>query len=311
MPIKFTHEQAVKKLAEGGFDILETYINAFTKVLMMCRNCNSTKSIKPILVFQGNTTSCGCKANLTKSLSHRWTGYGEINGEYWGDLLRNAKSRNIEVKITIKDAWNLYRVQKGKCYLTGEDIPFRDTHRGFDIASLDRVDSSLGYIPGNLIWIRKEVNRMKIDFSLSRVIYLAHLVTNPIEIVNDLGLDVNSSKHRGRWMGYGTITGKWFNRFKSNAINRNIAFNVTIEEIWSLYQKQQGCCHITGLPIFFKKGVVHILHPDTASLDRIDNTKDYSLSNIMITHKDINVMRNKYHLDQFKIWMKKISDRNL
>lgn len=37
-------------------------------------------------------------------------------------------------------------------------------------ASLDRIDSSLGYIEGNVQWINKEINYMKMDLPQDKFI---------------------------------------------------------------------------------------------------------------------------------------------
>jgi len=62
--------------------------------------------------------------------------------------------------------------QDKKCALSGVDIGFSkktiDKHE--TTASLDRIDSSKGYIIENIQWIHKEVNRMKMDMDETRFI---------------------------------------------------------------------------------------------------------------------------------------------
>lgn len=41
---------------------------------------------------------------------------------------------------------------------------------------------------------------------------------------------------------------------------------------------------------------------NTASLDRIDNTRGYHLSNVHWIHKDLNRMRNTFTIKQFVDW---------
>jgi hypothetical protein len=72
--------------------------------------------------------------------------------------------------------------------------------------------------------------------------------------------------------------------------------SLTIEQAWELYQKQEGKCALSGLPIFFpatNKGEF------TASLDRIDSSKGYIEGNVQWVHKDINIMKNKFPQDYF------------
>lgn len=101
-----------------------------------------------------------------------------------------------------------------------------------------------------------------------------------------------SGKDVYNYTGYEDITGARWYVIRSNAEKRNLLFEITKEEVWSLLQKQDNKCALTGLPISFKDG--------TASVDRIDNQKGYFLDNITIVHKDINVMRNKFTVEYFK-----------
>ncbi len=52
-------------------------------------------------------------------------------------------------------------------------------------------------------------------------------------------------------------------------------------------------CALTDLPLNF-----HTKHKN-ASLDRIDNTKGYTIDNIQWVHKDINWMKGTFTQDQF------------
>ena len=52
--------------------------------------------------------------------------------------------------------------QRFRCSLSG--LPIRlptDTYDKASTASLDRIDSSKGYIPGNVQWVHKKINMMK------------------------------------------------------------------------------------------------------------------------------------------------------
>ena len=44
-------------------------------------------------------------------------------------------------------------------------ISFPTKSTGIRTASLDRIDSSKGYVPGNIQWVHKDVNWMKGSFT--------------------------------------------------------------------------------------------------------------------------------------------------
>jgi hypothetical protein len=91
-----------------------------------------------------------------------WKGYGDIGGWYWGQVLENARRRNIEVSVTIEEAWELFVQQNRKCALSGLDLGFSDwRHRNETTASFDRINSLLPYMSGNVQWIHKKIQPMK------------------------------------------------------------------------------------------------------------------------------------------------------
>jgi len=116
------------------------------------------------------------------------------------------------------------------------------------------------------------------------------------------------NKKHPKWMGCGDISGQFWAAIKGSARRRKpvqIPFEITIDEAWSLYQKQQGRCALSGVRIEFapkssKKG--------TASLDRINSSESYCINNVQWVHKDVNLMKNSLDEDQFIKWCNTISN---
>jgi len=81
-----------------------------------------------------------------------------------------------------------------------------------------------------------------------------------------------------------------FNKYKKQAISRNIFWNLTVEDLKNIYT---GKCELSNqnISISYKN--------TTASLDRIDSKKDYTKDNIQWLHKDINMLKNKYEQSYF------------
>lgn len=129
---------------------------------------------KIVIVRRGHLTdkgtqSCGC-SRQGKASSH-WTGYGDISGGFYCTIQQNAKRRKIDFNVGIDYLWKLFQQQNGRCALSGEEIslpPEGMKYRSIDkkkTASLDRIDSSKGYVEGNVQWVHKDVNFMKYCFS--------------------------------------------------------------------------------------------------------------------------------------------------
>lgn len=95
-----------------------------------------------------------------------WCGYKEISGTLWKQIKNSANVRNLLFRINIKYIWRLFLKQDRKCALSGIELKFDSRQRIKDgNASLDRIDSSKGYIKGNVQWVHKDLNTMKMDLT--------------------------------------------------------------------------------------------------------------------------------------------------
>lgn len=78
----------------------------------------------------------------------------------------SATKKNLEINITPHFMWNLYLKQDKKCALSGVDIYVDQFDTTKSTASLDRIDSNIGYLIGNCQWVLRDINKMKLDFSM-------------------------------------------------------------------------------------------------------------------------------------------------
>lgn len=80
---------------------------------------------------------------------------GELSKTEYTRYKRSAEKRGLEFAVSIEYLWNLFVEQKQICAITGDYIScIKD-------ASLDRIDSSKGYIEGNVQWVTKQANLSK------------------------------------------------------------------------------------------------------------------------------------------------------
>lgn len=150
----------------------------------LCRcECGRTHDVLSTHLVQQKVTHCGC--DPYRGRSHRqWTGHGEISGNKWDSIKRGADGskgrRVIEFSITIEYAWSLFLKQKRLCALSGLQICFEHTTTQTTnscTASLDRIDSSVGYVEGNVQWLHKDINRMKNSFNQDYFVELCQNVS--------------------------------------------------------------------------------------------------------------------------------------
>lgn len=84
----------------------------------------------------------------------------------------SAKKRNLEYNLDEEYLYNLFELQKGLCYYTGVPMKLvsvdnKENNRAdYDVLSVDRIDSSLGYIQDNVVLCLNMINMMKSDMKL-------------------------------------------------------------------------------------------------------------------------------------------------
>jgi hypothetical protein len=107
------------------------------------------------------------------------------------------------------------------------------------------------------------------------------------------------------------ISGHMFQQLKASAKMRNIEFNLDIEYLTDLFDKQNQKCSLTGMNLVFAENAkLHQKGFTTASLDRIDNTKGYIKGNVWWVHKRINIMKRTDSVKDFIEWCDKVSNYN-
>ena len=74
---------------------------------------------------------------------------------------------------------DLFLQQDCKCALTGVPIAFTRKYKGKGVnqtASLDRINSKVGYTPNNIQWVHKSVNVIKWDWDLEELYHWCELL---------------------------------------------------------------------------------------------------------------------------------------
>lgn len=140
-------------------------------------------------IRRSKNSSCGCFSKQGNKNAN-WKGYGEISSDFWySHIVRSANgSKNgnqirkpKELTLTIEEAWDLFIKQNRKCALTDLDLyfPKKGKDKTYN-ASLDRIDSSKGYIQGNVQWVHKDVNIMKNKYKQEYFLEMCKLISNKI-----------------------------------------------------------------------------------------------------------------------------------
>lgn len=106
--------------------------------------------------------------------------FGDIHRSYIYLLKDRAKRKRLKFNLDGNYLWNLFLAQNRKCRFSGLDLVFPkawgEKSKTEITASLDRIDSNLGYIKGNVQWVHKTINTMKMNLSDRDFIYLCKKV---------------------------------------------------------------------------------------------------------------------------------------
>jgi hypothetical protein len=157
------------------------------KILVKCV-CGNTQMVKPTYVTNNKKESCKACFKPPRGNNHyKWGGVDSIPGTVLYGIksrVRRAATEGkiIDLNITTEYLAKIYQEQGGRCALTGVPIEASITNtksRGrVWTASVDRIDSSKGYIEGNIQWLHKDINRMKWDLDTQEFIKLCKLVAD-------------------------------------------------------------------------------------------------------------------------------------
>lgn len=97
------------------------------------------------------------KGTQQKENNPAWKGCGNVPGKVISRLRNGAIQRGLCFEITIEDISEQYQRHGKKCALSGLPLLW-----GVD-ASVDRIDSSIGYTKDNIQIVHKTINMMKRD----------------------------------------------------------------------------------------------------------------------------------------------------
>jgi hypothetical protein len=145
--------------------------NGHIRYLCQC-DCGNSCEVFGTHLRQNKIVSCKC--------NNKFDG---VSGDMWYKIIksgikRRTKRSNLEVNITKEYVNQLFFEQNGKCKLSGIDISLPITWRDRTYsASLDRIDSNLGYVVGNVQWVHKHINVMKNVFPEEMFLYLCNKVS--------------------------------------------------------------------------------------------------------------------------------------
>lgn len=119
-----------------------------------------------------------CRCSLIGGPTNpQWEGGKFISNSYYYRIKYRAMNKKIDFDLTLEYIDELFIKQDGKCALSGEILTYNNEYSKCT-ASLDRIDSNIGYINNNVQWLHKRVNKMKQDMSDQELIKWCKRISN-------------------------------------------------------------------------------------------------------------------------------------
>jgi len=188
--MKSKYQEKIEAIIPGqvisNWKILDNYLvkkrgRSFVKCV-----CNKCKNIIALIrvedLFTGHSKQC-TKCALKAKGQHVYFTYKGIISSVFHKIKKGAKERNLVFEITMEDIGDLFEKQKGKCALSGLPLKLKEHSKDKNsTASLDRIDSTKGYLKDNVQWIYRRINFMKGALDENEFVYLCNkIVENKIK----------------------------------------------------------------------------------------------------------------------------------
>jgi phage FluMu protein Com len=124
-----------------------------------CLSCNNLFTRRAGQLVNKRSKGCQSCNSIEREKYSFWEGIDGISKQYLTKLTYRRKVLSLE----LKDLVDIWKAQQGRCALSGIQLSVvqKDSNWAESTASIDRIDSSKGYIKGNIQWVHKKLNMMK------------------------------------------------------------------------------------------------------------------------------------------------------
>ena len=129
--------------------ILDEWSDKIHRYCKVQCDCGTIKTVRRSSMKPGQTVSCGCYRQSTRKTGQ------DPRSPMWSRAKYRAKQKGMEFNITKEDI-----IIPDTCPLLGTPM---------ESPSLDRIDSSKGYIKGNVWVISNRANTLKNDATLQEL----------------------------------------------------------------------------------------------------------------------------------------------
>lgn len=198
------------------------------------------------------------------------------------DTKKNKKFEEYELNLIVLN--ELQKAQNNKCCITGIELVWKPNN--IYQASIDRIDSSKGYLKNNIQLVVLPINRMKLDYNTDKF----KMIINEIRDI-DINKEIDKIDIYKLYENNKQFKNKIKNLF-TKINSRKYKVEITIDDILNKLQERNMRCNLTNIKLT-------TFGWNALSVDRIDNDKDYTIGNIQIVSWAINCAKNIHNNNEF------------
>jgi hypothetical protein len=127
-----------------------------------CYTCNETKPISDFPIKGAKTRHYCTKCQKTNP--------DIIISSILYRAKKNSQKKNREFQITKDDVLELFEKQNGRCFYTNREMEWSSGSKSNTAVSIDRIDSSKGYVKDNIALCCVVVNYIKHEMTIEEMI---------------------------------------------------------------------------------------------------------------------------------------------
>lgn len=114
-----------------------------------------------------------------------------------------------------------------------------------------------------------------------------------------------------RFTGLEVIQKQLFQTYRSGAKKRRYEFNLTLEQVWDICQRECAYCKKPPCTLNFVRSRKDDTKYLCNGIDRIDNTLGYTLTNIIPCCQTCNKAKNTMSVDEFLAWIRSVYNHSI
>lgn len=171
------------------------YKNQTAYYTVRCRCGNEIDLLPSAIVNPKAYFRCNkCARKINQEIRMKKNGkIGDLQLQQYTHIKSRANKRELDFNVSMEYLWNLYIAQDKKCAITGDKI------ESIKDASLDRIDSTIGYIEGNVQWVTKQANLSKHVMTMPELIKFCKKVLNHANQQPNSSLTTQEGSETNSW----------------------------------------------------------------------------------------------------------------